>query len=354
MIILGIESSCDDTALAWLDNGQDVLGSCVTSQISSHSPYGGVVPELAARDHLSCLPALFSELMAQSQRHPNFCLSRWQGIAVTQGPGLLGSLLVGYEFAQGLALSSQLPLIGVDHVLAHFHGVFVDLAMEGKKPHFPALGYVVSGGHTHLFRLRSMVDIDLIAHTIDDACGECFDKVGGMLGLPYPGGPHIEKLATSGNPLAYPMPEVMAHKKSLQLSYSGLKTYVYNLVNKLKLDQPEGELPHQTVCDMAASFQREAFLQLTRKLEGALIQFPDTVAIYVCGGVACNQVLHQMVAELAIKHGLIWSMPQPSLCTDNAVMIASMGYHQLMSDVNGDLMAAHTSAPYTRLRLRVT
>jgi len=221
-------------------------------------------------------------------------------------------------------MSLNVPIIRVNHVLAHVHGIFLKL----PTPPLPALSYVISGGHSHLFYMNSPTSFSLVAQTIDDACGECFDKVAHMLQLPYPGGPHLEKLAQKGDPHRFTMPTMIKEKHRLELSYSGLKTYVFNLLRQLRAESSV-PLDMQTYADIAAAFQQEAFLQLVRKLDAALIQYPDVKAVYVSGGVACNQALRQMFDHHFSKRMPTY-FPDPSLCTDNAQMIASLGYHQVM------------------------
>lgn len=342
-LVLGIESSCDETALAVVDSGKRILASCVASQTRVHQQFGGVVPELAARDHLSQLSQLYKIL---SKELTESGTAKWQAIAVTMGPGLFGSLLVGVQFARGLSFASGKPLIPVDHVLAHFHGIFVGMRSGGHEPVFPALGCILSGGHTHLFYLHSTVEMELIAHTIDDACGECFDKVAKMLGLGYPGGPQIEKRAAEGDPNRYPMPQVMRRGRNLDLSYSGLKTHVYHLANRLMQQSNDGKLSDEEIADVAAGFQQEAFGQVARKCKLALDALPQVNAIYVAGGVACNGVLRQRISELAAQHSCQSYFPDPSLCTDNAVMIASMGYDLMAS---GKILSPTRGSPYTKL-----
>lgn len=356
-LILGIESSCDETALAVLRGQSEVLAHGVASQVLCHQPYGGVVPELAARDHLRQLPSLLSDLNGQLQAtspaiHPSAVWSQLTGIAVTQGPGLFGSLLMGMQFASGLAWGTGLPLIMVDHVLAHFHGVFVDMNRRGQAPTFPALGYVVSGGHTHLFYLHNPIKMDLLAHTIDDACGECFDKVGGMLGLAYPAGAEMERRASHGDPRRYPMPHVMSDNRVWNVSYSGLKTHIYHLIRRLKNTHQltsDQQLSSTVIADIAASFQQAAFDQLMRKLAAVADHYPRAKTIYLAGGVACNQALRRLMTAWALEHGRQCHVPPPALCTDNAVMIASMGYH-LWQDQAFEAAASLSATPYNRLR----
>ena len=351
-LTLGVESSCDETALAVLSGPDQVLASCVASQVKLHKPYGGVVPELAARDHLTQLLPLLNQLDHELQAAAGKTI--WQhltGIAVTQGPGLFGSLLMGLQFAGGLAWRTATPLIMVDHVLAHFHGVFVDMHSRAQSPKFPALGCVVSGGHTHLFYLHNHVEMELVAHTIDDACGECFDKVGTLLGLDYPAGAEIEQRARHGDPMRYPMPQVMHDRSVWNLSYSGLKTHIFHLVRQLKrnhqLDADES-LDPKIIADIAASFQQAAFEQLIRKLSVVSTHYPEAKTIYVAGGVACNQTLRQHVFTWTQQAELDCYFPPASLCADNAVMIASMGYHQSQQPefTASPILAA---TPYNRL-----
>lgn len=335
-MILGVESSCDETALALLKEGQYIVAEAVSSQIPHHLPYGGVVPELASRKHLEVLSELFAQIMQQAsatEGSPDAILDAVQGIAVSGGPGLLGSLLVGIEYAKGLALALKKPLIYVDHVLAHIHGAFLSLFAQNQTPVFPSLGFVISGGHTHLFRIEDYTRFHLMAQTVDDACGECFDKVGKMLGLPYPGGPHLEKLARKGDPHRYPMPRMMSRSRSLDLSYSGLKTYVWNFSRKFTEEQRSQE---SWRADVAASFQHEAFDQLIRKLQLAWRQNPNFGAIYICGGVACNEKLRQMMLSWAEERGITLKFAYGRWCTDNAAMIASLGYRKLLDHPAGD------------------
>ena len=347
-MILGIESSCDETALTLLAEGKHVVAEKVSSQITHHLPYGGVVPELASRKHLEALPLLFSEILKDLFHHNSQSTERLEAVAVSAGPGLLGSLLVGTEFSKGLAFGLKVPLIAVDHVLAHFHGAFLTLLEKGESPHFPALGYVISGGHTHLFEIKSYTEYKLIAQTIDDACGECFDKVGKILGLPYPGGPHLEKLAKKGNPQSHPMPRMMSHTPELNLSYSGLKTYVANLYKK---HPTKARTQESWRADVAASFQHEAFDQILRKLDKAKTKYPHIRALYICGGVACNKLLREKVRSWGQDHHLAITFAKPQWCTDNATMIASAGHHLLKTKPQGD---GFSWQPYSRFQGKPT
>ena len=227
-LVLGVETSCDETAVA-LTRGREVIASLVSSQIDLHAQYGGVIPEIAARKHLEVISPLYKDLLAQSKIKPE----EIDLIAVTRGPGLVGALLVGSTFAKGLALALDKPLIPVNHVHAHVHGALLGLDKNLKDEEiFPALSLVASGGHSSLFAMKDSLSFELMGQTIDDACGECFDKVGKLLGLPYPGGPHIEKRAIPGDPKSVKMPRMMTDKKQLNFSYSGLKTHMYYLLKK--------------------------------------------------------------------------------------------------------------------------
>lgn len=322
MLVLGIESSCDETAFALLEDGHKLIASQISSQQDKHNLYGGVVPELAARVHVESIGHLYKRFTLEN----NISSSQIDLIAVTQGPGLLGSLLVGAEFAKGLSLGLKRPIIQVDHVLSHVHGAFIEM----KEPIFPAYAWVISGGHTHLFYMQDPVSYRLISQTIDDACGECFDKVAQILGLPYPGGAAIEQLAQNGDHTRFPMPKMMARRTSHELSYSGLKTAMVRLVSQIKQQNPSQIDDPQLRRDLAASFQHEALSQIIRKLKPHLKSHLPAKVVYVCGGVACNKTLRSMMQHLSQEIGghLKIIFPKPSLCSDNAAMIACMGYYK--------------------------
>ena len=322
MLILGIESSCDETAVALLRNGRQVLASKISSQIARHAPFGGVVPEIAAREHLNSIQPLFDAVMHEAGAgESEIRLSDIDAVAVTQGPGLVGALLVGVSFAKGLALANNKPLIPIDHVHAHIHGALLGLSDDVAKAALPCLALVVSGGHTNLYLVENPLDFKLIAHTSDDACGECLDKVGKLLGLPYPGGPWIEQQASKGNPDKIAMPRMVEKKSQMEFSYSGLKTHMAQMI--MRLPQP---IPESQIADMCAAFQREAFQQLIRKLEIARRRFPHVQSIVVAGGVAANQAFRSMSAS-AFK--IPCHFPNQAYCSDNAAMIAALGWHML-------------------------
>jgi N6-L-threonylcarbamoyladenine synthase len=321
MLILGIESSCDETAAAVVEDGHKVLSSIVASQTAAHEVFGGVVPEIAAREHLKVILPTYELALAEA----GIRIGDIDGIAVTQGPGLIGSLLVGISFAKGLAFSSGKPLIPVDHVNAHLHGALLGISSEARENAFPAIALVVSGGHTNLYYMEHPTDFGLIATSIDDACGECFDKVGKMLGLPYPGGPRIEAIAVGGDPKRFPMPQMVQEKSRLEYSYSGLKTHMLNTVRKLGTTD-DGQLR-----DLCAGFQREALGQLIRKFRVALARFPKVRSILIAGGVAANKEFRRL---LAAEVSVPCHFPDLKYCSDNAAMIAALGWYQFEQTVN--------------------
>jgi len=312
MIILGIESSCDETALALVADGRNVISSLVTSQIDLHARWGGVIPEIAAREHLVALSTMYQEILKTSGLNDP---SAFDAIAVTQGPGLIGCLLVGASFAKGLAQASGKPIIPVNHVHAHVHGALLGVDASYDEI-FPTLALVVSGGHTNLYYMPSPTSFELLAHTIDDACGESFDKVGKMLGLPYPGGPHVEALAKNGTPSKVSLPRMIERRSQMAFSYSGLKTAVSRSIKEIS---PQGHKPE----DVAAAFQEEALGQIVRKLQIAQKARPQVRSIVVAGGVAANNRFKDMIG-LSIDIP-VW-FPPLKYCSDNGAMIAAMGY----------------------------
>lgn len=328
MLVLGVESSCDETAIALVENGTTVLSSTLTSQIDTHAVFGGVVPEIAAREHLKAIYPLFKKALLDAGKKPQDI----DLIAVTQGPGLIGALLVGVSFAKGLASFLNKPLIPVDHVHAHVHGAILGLGSISPADLFPSLSLVVSGGHTNLYYMPDATTFHLMATTIDDACGECFDKVGKLLKLSYPGGPIIEKLAKTGDDTKFEMPHMVQEKARMQFSYSGLKTHMVNLKRK------HGEFEGQDLNDVCASFQKEALGQIIRKIKTALKSYKDVKCLIVAGGVSANQKFREMVGEnIQIES----HFPDLEFCSDNAAMIAAFGWHEYQrrkdkEDLTGD------------------
>jgi N6-L-threonylcarbamoyladenine synthase len=306
--VLGLETSCDETAAAVVADGRRALSNVISSQIEIHRRFGGVVPELASRNHLVQVLPVIDEALAQA----GVGLSDLDGIAVTAGPGLAGALLVGVQTAKGLAYATGLPLVGVHHLAGHLHAI----RLVDDPPDFPFLGLVVSGGHTSLYAVEEN-RYRLLGCTLDDAAGEAFDKVAKMLGLPYPGGVQIDKLARTGSPTAHHFPRALLGK-GLDFSFSGLKTAV--LLHIQKHGRPEG----QALADLCASFQEAIVDVLTRKaLEAAAREHIGRLVL--CGGVAANSRLRTVFEERSVEAGLKAFLPPPKLCTDNAAMIAVAG-----------------------------
>ncbi|HEV7678797.1 MAG TPA: tRNA (adenosine(37)-N6)-threonylcarbamoyltransferase complex transferase subunit TsaD [Candidatus Dormibacteraeota bacterium] len=318
MNLLAVETSCDETAAAVLRDGRELLSSVVASQVDMHARFGGVVPELAARAHLDAIAPTVDEAL---QALPG----GWEdldAIAVTRGPGLIGSLLVGTAYAQSAALARGLPVVGVSHLAGHVYSAM--LADPSLQP--PYLALVVSGGHTDCVVLRDHGDAVRLAATRDDAVGEAFDKVARMLGLPYPGGPAVQAAAERGDPRRFPLPRTRLEDS---FSFSGLKTAVRYAVRDLgpeRLDAQGRPRDPQVVADLAAAFQRAAVDQLVTGLEQAL-ERSDTDRIAVVGGVAANEPLREAVRQRFA--GLRVVIPELRFCTDNAAMIAVAGWHRL-------------------------
>jgi N6-L-threonylcarbamoyladenine synthase len=319
--ILGIESSCDDTAAAVVVRGREVLSNVVESQVAEHQVFGGVVPEIAGRSHLDRIVPVVDRALEEA----GSSLADIDGIAVTCRPGLIGSLLVGLSAAKGLAWATGLPLVGVHHIEAHAYAG----TMELDEDPFPCVALVVSGGHTALYRMQGHARMELLSRTFDDAAGEAFDKVAALLGLPYPGGPSISALAEEGDPRAIRFPRYRAKPERPGFSFSGLKTAVlYHLRGQDALaPTPEpDQIPDRA--DVAASFQAAAVEALVRPtVECAVAQGVSTVI--VVGGVARNRRLRAEMAARAAEKGLRAVFPAPTYCTDNAAMVAGLGYHLL-------------------------
>ncbi|MCP3919614.1 MAG: tRNA (adenosine(37)-N6)-threonylcarbamoyltransferase complex transferase subunit TsaD [bacterium] len=329
-LILGIESSCDDTAAAVVRAGRDVLASEVASQAAEHAVYGGVVPEIAGRSHLrAILPVIDRALGAAGTD-----LDDLGAIAVTTQPGLIGSLLVGLSAAKALAFTRGLPLVGVHHIEAHVYAATMEVLDTLR---YPALALVVSGGHTALYRATSPVEMQLLASTLDDAAGEAFDKVAHLLGLSYPGGPSVSALATEGDPHAIAFPRYHPKDGGVGFSFSGLKTAVlYHLRggDALAPTPPPEEIAGRA--DVAASFEEAVVDSLVRQtLRAADAEGLETVL--VAGGVACNRRLRAEMVRRGGQRGLAVHFPSPQYCTDNAVMIAGLGWHHLTAGRVADL-----------------
>jgi N6-L-threonylcarbamoyladenine synthase len=308
--VLGIETSCDETAAAVLEGGTNLLASVVRGQNELHSPYGGVVPELASRDHLGALDAVVAAALAEAK----ITLTDLDGVAVTAGPGLLGSLLVGVCFAKALAYRAGVPCVGVHHLAGHLAAA--ELADEGLRP--PYLGLVVSGGHTALYRIEEGAPAHLLGATLDDAVGEAFDKVAKLLGLPFPGGPALAKLADTGDETAIAFPRPLADLPGLDFSYSGLKTAVAVELGK------RGPLDERARADLAASFQAAATDPLVRRARRAARE-EGLARVAVVGGVAANRRLRREMERAGAADGFSVHFPPAALCTDNAAMVAAAG-----------------------------
>ena len=316
MIVLGIETSCDETAAAVLDGGRKVLSSVVASQDTLHGPYGGVVPELASRRHLEVILPVVGETLARA----GMGLGDVEGIAVTQGPGLVGSLLVGCSVAKSIAYARGIPLVGVNHLEGHIYAAF--LAEPSLAPPFLAL--VVSGGHTALYLARAAGCYERIGQTRDDAAGEAFDKVAKLLGLGYPGGPLIERVARSGDPKAIRFPTAQMSDGASDFSFSGIKTAVSLYVKRA------GPLGEAQVADVAASFQATAVKMLVRKSARAALRL-HVRRLVLTGGVAANGALREALQAECGERGWELFIPSRALCTDNAAMIAAAGHDRLVA-----------------------
>ncbi|HLF73355.1 MAG TPA: tRNA (adenosine(37)-N6)-threonylcarbamoyltransferase complex transferase subunit TsaD [Anaerolineales bacterium] len=314
--VLAIETSCDETACAVIENGRALLASTVASQMDIHARYGGVFPEVASRQHILSIVPVVEQTLTQS----NFSLKDVDAIAVTRGPGLAGSLVVGMNVAKGLALGTGLPLIGVNHLEGHIYSSWIYNAGESipPEPLFPLMALLVSGGHTELNLMTDHLTYRRLGSTLDDAAGEAFDKVARLLGLPYPGGPSVQRAAESGDPARFKFPRARL-EGTYDFSFSGLKTAVLYEVNDLK--QKNKTLP---VEDLAASFQAAVVDVLFRKTIQAAREH-DAKEILVAGGVSANRALRQAFqSQTEFKVHI----PAFSLCTDNAAMIAAAGYYR--------------------------
>jgi N6-L-threonylcarbamoyladenine synthase len=335
MVTLGIETSCDETSAALVEDGRRILSNVISSQVELHAAYGGVVPELAARSHVERLPLVLDEALARAGTG----LSDVDLVAVTRGPGLIGALLVGVGFARGLALERGLPLVGVSHLDGHIHSAL----LESDRARLPMLTLVVSGGHTELVLLAEDGSHRVLGRTLDDAAGEAFDKVARLLGLAYPGGPEIERLAATVRAAEREFPLPAIRTDGLDFSFSGIKTAVrYALERRAGVAQGAGltqeqssALPSDLVAAAAASFQARAVEHLLDRLEAAVAATrPESVAI--AGGVARNRAL-RAAAAAALDGGPPLVMPAAELCTDNAAMIAAAGWHLWKAGKGRDL-----------------
>ena len=360
MKVLAIETSCDETAVAAIEvtpqtkNKPEqirVLSNVISSQIKLHAKYGGVVPNLAAREHVKNIKHVFESALKLAVENRKWKIENGSFpidlIAVTHGPGLGPALIVGITFAKTLAWLHKIPLVGVNHMDGHIHSNWLrPIAMENKElriknkgsltphpsplapsPTFPALNLVVSGGHTELVLMKDHGKYKIIGETLDDAVGEAFDKAARLLGLPYPGGPAIARLALEGNPDAYPLPQPMLHSKNYDFSYSGLKTALLYLIRDIKKDFGLSTLDFRLSSDLAASFQKTAIEVLVAKTARALKEF-KVKSLLLSGGVSANLYLRKRLQDIATEAGISFFCPAMEYTTDNAAMIAVAGYFQ--------------------------
>ena len=348
MTVLAIESSCDETAAAVVDAQGQVHGEVVASQVEDHARFGGVVPELAARCHLqNIIPVVTGALSRAGCALPDL-----DGVAVTQGPGLVGALLVGQMFGKSLALAHRVPLVGVDHLEAHLLAARI-CTEQGGRPEFPYIGLLVSGGHTSLFRVRAPDDITQLSSTRDDAVGEAFDKTAKLLGLGYPGGPSIDRLAAVGDAGRFALPVPMRGRPGIDFSFSGLKTAVAQQVARSGV--PDGELPvagepqPSPLADLCASFQAVVVEALLARAFRAC-QHEAVDALVIAGGVAANRGLKQAALRQGAERGVTVWTPPPRLCTDNAAMVGYVGALKLAAGFQDglDLDAYSRSAGFRK------
>src|SRR5712675_78432 len=335
MLVLGIESSCDETAAAIVRDGREMVSSVIASQIKTHERFGGVVPELASREHLDKIVPVIEEAFVRA----NVTQDDIDGIAVTVRPGLVGSLLVGVSYAKAMAFALSKPLVGINHIEGHIYSV----CFENPPVEHPAVALIVSGGHTNLFFVPEPGKYKVVGRTRDDAAGEAFDKVAKLLGLGYPGGPIIEKLAREGNPKAvkFALPRMGDNRPDF--SFSGLKTAVTKYVRESGLQPVQNsEEPSQGIKDLAASFQDTVVRSLITTMERVALEYHPKTLI-VAGGVACNGALRKAARAAAEKLSLPVYFPSPHLSTDNAAMIAAAGTVKLEAgerdglDLNADV-----------------
>lgn len=321
--ILAIESSCDETAAAVVVNGRELLSNIIASQIDIHNKFGGVVPEVASRKHVEVINAVVQEALEEA----NMDIADIDAVAVTYGPGLVGALLVGLQYAKGLAYSLKKPLVGVNHIEGHISANFIQ--HKDLEPPFVCL--VVSGGHTFIVHMKDYGDFEVIGKTRDDAAGEAYDKVARALGLGYPGGPAIDRLSKEGNENAIKFPRANFHDESLDFSFSGLKSAVLNYLNKM-------EMTGQGInkADVAASFQKAVVDVLTDNVIKTC-RLRNVDKIVIAGGVASNTALRDSLTRAGQKDGIKVLFPAPILCTDNAAMIGSAAYFEYMRGVRSPL-----------------
>ncbi|BCR05334.1 tRNA N6-adenosine threonylcarbamoyltransferase [Desulfuromonas versatilis] len=322
MLLLCIESSCDETSAAVVRDGRQILSNVIASQVDVHARYGGVVPELASRKHVEAISVVIGEALERA----GVDLNAIQGVAVTRGPGLVGALLVGLSTAKAIAFARDLPLVGLHHIEGH-----ILAALMEQEIAFPYLALAVSGGHTHIYRVDGIGRYQGLGRTLDDASGEAFDKVAKLVGLGYPGGVLIDRLAAQGNPDAIDFPRPLLHQDNFDFSFSGIKTAVLNYVRR----QP-GPIEGEHLKDLAASFQKAVVEVLCRKTWRAARE-TGLERVVVAGGVACNSGLRRMMSEMAAENRGQVFFPSPGLCGDNAAMLGVAGEHYLAAGYRAPL-----------------
>lgn len=324
--ILGIETSCDETGVAIYSSEQGLLAHVLHSQVKLHAAYGGVVPELASRDHIRYITPLVAEVLAKANLNPQDITA----IAYTQGPGLVGALLVGASFAKAIAYAWKIPAIAIHHMEGHLLAPF----LEAQRPNFPFLALLVSGGHTQIIKVNDIGSYELLGESIDDAAGEAFDKTAKLLGLPYPGGPLLAKLAEQGTPGKFHFPRPMLDRPGLDFSFSGLKTHALNTINQT-------ELTDQSKADIAWAFEDAIVDTLIKKCARAIVQ-TGIKELVIAGGVGANQTLRKRMTEFTASNAVQLYYPTLEFCTDNGAMIAYAGYERFkrgMKDHNWEIAA---------------
>ena len=329
MRILGIETSCDETGVAIYDEKQGLIANQLYSQIALHADYGGVVPELASRDHIRKTAPLIQAALKEA----GLTAAEIDGVAYTAGPGLVGALLVGATIARSLAYAWNVPAVGVHHMEAHLLAPMLEKQAE-NRPHFPFIALLVSGGHTQLVRVDAVGQYQLLGESIDDAAGEAFDKTAKLLGLDYPGGAALARLAEQGTPQRFVFPRPMTDRPGLDFSFSGLKTFAANSINQAIKE--EGELSEQTKADIAHAFQLAVVETLAIKCKRALKE-TGLKRLVIAGGVSANLQLRQSLAKLMEQLNGEVFYPQPQFCTDNGAMIAYTGFLRLKHGEHTDL-----------------
>ncbi|MEM6581844.1 MAG: tRNA (adenosine(37)-N6)-threonylcarbamoyltransferase complex transferase subunit TsaD [Pseudomonadota bacterium] len=338
MLILGLETSCDETGIALYDTERGLLADALFSQVDIHVEYGGVVPELASRDHIRKALPLIDEVLSRADCDP----ADIDGVAYTAGPGLVGALMVGATLARALAWGWGVPALGVHHMEGHLLAPM----LEEEHPEYPFVALLVSGGHTQLVRVDAIGQYRILGESVDDAAGEAFDKAAKMLGLPYPGGPHIARLATNGQADRFQFPRPMVNRPGLDFSFSGLKTYTLNTVAACR---EAGELSEQDKCDIALAFEEAVVATLVIKCRRALRQ-EELKTLVIAGGVSANVNLRRQLEEALAKEGCRVFYPGLRYCTDNGAMIAYAGAQRLqVGQLDGEAVPVRPRWPMEEL-----